>query len=79
MNGRYLLNQKNTLCCVKMLTSWLETSDNVWTDAVINGSWSPACWLKIKMSNIEAALTSEYVPVDSNIGKSVTNPPEKSE
>ena len=70
---------KNTFCCVKMLTSWYETSDNVSTDAVIMAVEAPHVGLKIKISNIEAALTSEYVPVDSSIGKSVTNPPEKSE
>ena len=70
---------KNTFCCVKMLTSWYETSDNVSNDAVIMAVEAPHVGLKIKMSNIEAALTSEYVPVDSSIGKSVTIPPEKSE
>ena len=70
---------KNTFCCVKMLTSWYKTSDNVSTDAVIMAVEAPHVGLKIKMSNIEAALTSEYVPVDSSIGKSVTIPPEKSE
>ena len=73
------IESKNTFCCIKMLTSWYETSDNVSTDAVIMAVEAPHVGLKIKMSNIEAALTSEYVPVDSSIGKFVTNPPEKSE
>ena len=70
---------KNTFCCVKMLTSWYETSDDVSADAIIMAVDVPHVGLKSKISSIEAALKSEYVPMDSSVGQSVTNPPEKFE
>ena len=70
---------RNTFCCVKMLTSWYETSDDVSADAIIMAVDAPHVGLKSKISSIEAALKSEYVPMDSSAGQLVTNPPEKSE
>ena len=70
---------RNTFCCVKMLTSWYETSDDVSADAIIMAVDAPHVGLKNKISSIEAALKSEYVPLDSSAGQSVTNPPEKFE
>ena len=70
---------KNTFCCVKMLTSWYETSDNVSTDAVVMAIDAPHVGLKIKMSSIETALTSEYAIEDGSAGKTATNPPQKFE
>lgn len=70
---------KNTFCCVKMLTSWYETSDNVSVDAIIIAVDAPHVGLKTVVSSIKAALTSEYAAMDSNPEKSVTNPPEKHE
>ena len=70
---------RNTFCCVKMLTSWYETSDDVSADAIIMAVDVPHVGLKSKISSIEAALKSEYVPMDSSAGLSVTNPPEKFE
>ena len=70
---------RNTFCCVKMLTSWYETSDDVSADAIIMAVDAPHVGLKSKISSIEAALKSEYVPMDSSAGQLVTNPPEKFE
>ena len=70
---------KNTFCCVKMLTSWYETSDNVSVDAILIAIDAPHVGLKTVVSSIKAALTSEYAPIDSNLEKSATNPPEKLE
>ena len=70
---------KNTFCCVKMLTSWYKTSDDVSADAIIMAVEAPHVGLKSKISSIEAALKSEYVLMDSNARQSVTNPPEKFE
>ena len=70
---------KNTFCCVKMLTSWYETSDDVSVDAIMMAIDAPHVGLKAKISNIEAAMTSEYVAMDNNTSNSVTNPPEKIE
>ena len=68
---------KNTFCCVKMLTSWYETNDNVSVDAVMIAVDAPHVGLKTKISSIKAALISEYVDIDSNVETSVINPPEK--
>ena len=68
---------KNTFCCVKMLKNWYETSDDVSVDAIIMAIDVPHVDLKTKISSIETALTSEYLPMDSNAGVSVTMPPEK--
>ena len=68
---------KNTFCCVKMLTSWYETSDNISVDAIIMAIDAPHVGLKTKIPSIEAALTFECVNVDSSAETSVTNPPEK--
>ena len=70
---------KNTFCCVKMLTSWYETSDDVTINAIMMAIDAPHVGLKAKISNIEAFLTSEYVPVDTSTDMYVTNPPEKTE
>ena len=70
---------KITFCCVKMLTSWYETSDNVSVDAIIMAIDAPHVGLKTKISNIETVLTSEYATIDSIVGETVTNPPEKLE
>jgi len=69
----------DTFCCVKMLTSWYETSDNVSADAIITAVDASHVGLKTKVKTITAALTSEYVAIDSSTGKFVTNPPEKLE
>ena len=68
---------KNTFCCVKMLKNWYETSDDVSVDAIIMAIDVPHVDLKTKISSIETALTSEYLPMDSSAGVSVTMPPEK--
>ena len=70
---------KNTFCCIKMLISWYKTSDDVSADEIVMAVDSPHVGLKTKISSIEAALSSEYVPVDNSVGKSDTNPPEQSE
>ena len=68
---------KNTFCCVKMLTIWHETSDDVSIDAVMMAIDAPHVGLKDKITSIEVVLGSENTAVDSNIGKSVTiNAPE---
>ena len=69
---------KNTFCCVKMLTSWYD-SDDVSVDAVMMAIDAPHVGLKAKISNIKAAMTSEYVVMDTSTDNSVTNPPEKTE
>ena len=68
---------KNTFCCVKMLTSWYETSDDVLVDAIIMAVDAPHVGLKNKLSSIETALTSKYVPMDNSAGASATMPPDK--
>ena len=68
---------KNTFCCVKMLTIWHETSDNVSVDTIMIAIDAPHVGLKTKISNIEAALTSEYTATDSITGEMITNPPEQ--
>ena len=68
---------KNTFCCVKMLKNWYETSDDVSVDAIIMAVDAPHVDLKTKISSIETALTSEYLPMDSNVEVSATIPPEK--
>ena len=68
---------KNTFCCVKMLTSWYETSDDVSVDNMMMAIDAPHVGLKSKITSIEAALTSEYVVMNSSTEKSVTNPPEE--
>ena len=68
---------KNTFCCVKMLKSWYETSDNVSIDAIIMAIDAPHVGLKTKIPSIEAALTFECVNINSSAETSVTNPPEK--
>ena len=68
---------KNTFCCVKMLTSWHETSDNVSVDAIMMAVDALHVGLKTKVSSIKAALTSEYINMNSSIETSVTIPPEK--
>ena len=70
---------RNTFCCVKMLKKWYETSDNVSVDAVIMAVDAPHVGLKTKISSIETALTSQYLPMDSIAGTSATMPPEKLE
>ena len=68
---------KNTFCCVKMLTTWYETSDKVTANAIIMATDAPNVDLKTKISSVEALLTSEYVPIESNVKECVTNPLEK--
>ena len=70
---------RNTFCCVKMLKNWYETSDDVSVDAVIMAVDAPHVGLKTKITSIETALTSEYLPMDSTTGTSATMPPEKLE
>ena len=70
---------QNTFCCVKMLTSWYEASDDVSADAIIMAVDAPHVGLKTKISSIKTALTSEYVPMGSSEGISATMPPEKLE
>ena len=70
---------KNTFCCVKMLTSWYKTSDNVSVDDIMMAIDAPHVGLKSKITNIEDALRSENTAVDNSKGKSVRNPPEKIE
>ena len=62
-----------------MLTSWYKTSDNHSVDAIISAINAPHVGLKAKISSIEDALTSKYVPAGSSTGESVVNPPEKFE
>ena len=73
------VESKNTFCCIKMLTSWYVTSDDVSVDAIMMAIDAPHVGLKTKISSIEAALISDYTTTDSSEGKSVTNPPEKLE
>ena len=68
---------KNTFCCVKMLTSWYETSDDVSVDAIMMAIDAPHVGLKTKITSIEDALTFECVSTDTEEETSVTNPPEK--
>ena len=70
---------RNTFCCVKMLKTWYETSDDVSVDAVIMAVDAPHVGLKAKISSIETVLTSEYLPVNNSEGISATMPPEKLE
>ena len=70
---------KNTFCCVKMLTSWLETSDDVSVDNIMMAIDAPHVGLKNKITNIEGALRSENIAVDSSKERSIMNPPEKIE
>ena len=70
---------KNTYCCVKMLTSWYETSDDISADIIIMAAGAPHVGLKSKISSIETVLTSEYVSVDTSEETSAMMPPEKSE
>ena len=70
---------KNTFCCVKMLTGWYETSDDVSVDAIMIAIDAPHVGLKTKISNVEAVLKSEYVAMDTGTDNSVTNPPEETE
>ena len=66
----------NTFCCIKMLTRWFETSDDVSVDAIIMAVDAPHVGLKTRISSIKAALTSEYVATESCAG---TNPPQRLE
>ena len=70
---------RNTFCCVNMLTTWYKASDNVSANAVIIAIDAPHVGLKTKIPNIEAALSSEYVPTSGGADKPVTSPPEKLE
>ena len=70
---------KNTFCCVKMLTSWYETSDDVSVDAIMMAIDAPHVGLNTKISSIKTFLTSQYVAMDTDTDDSVTNPPEKTE
>ena len=70
------IESKNTFCCIKMLTRWFETSDDVSVDAIIMAVDAPHVGLDIRISRIEAALTSEYVATESYAG---TNPPQRPE
>ena len=69
---------KNTFCCIKMLQSWCETSDDNSVDAIIMAIDAPHVGLKTKISNIETALTSEYTATDS-ITDNSRKPPEQLE
>ena len=68
---------KNTFCCIKMLTNWFKTDDNVSVDAIIMAIDAPYVGLKAKLSSIETALTSDCVATSSSLGVSIINPPEK--
>ena len=70
---------KNTFCCVKMLTIWYETSDDVSVDAIMMAIDAPHVGLKSKISSIKDALRSENTAVDISKGKFVANPPEQFE
>ena len=70
---------RNTFCCVKMLTTWYKTSDNVSVDAIITAIDAPHVGLKAKIPSIEAALSLEYIPTSDRTEKTVTNPPDKLE
>ena len=70
---------RNTFCCVKMLTSWYETSEDTSVNAIITAVNAPHVGLKTKISNIEVILKSDYVPMDSSVGQPVIYPPEKQE
>ena len=65
---------KSTFCCIKMLTSWYEDSDDVSVDAIM---MAIDVGLRAKISNIETALTSEYMGIDYGAEKSVTSSPEE--
>ena len=67
---------KNTFCCVKMLTIWYETSDDVSVDNFMMAIDVPHIGLKTKIASIENALRSENIAVD---GRPVAYPPEKLE
>ena len=68
---------KNTFCCVKMLTSWYETSNDVSVDAIMMAINAPHVGLKSKITNIETVLRYENTTVNGSTGKSV--PPEQLE
>ena len=70
---------KNTFCCVKMLTSWYQTSDDVSVDAIMMAIDAPHVGLKTKITNIETVLKSENTTVNNSTGRSVATPPEKIE
>ena len=70
---------KNTFCCVKMLTSWYETSDDVSVDEIMMAVDAPHVGLRDKFTSIEAILRSENTAVDNRKGNSVANPPEQLE
>ena len=65
----------DTFCCVKMLTSWYDTSNDVSFDVFIMAIDAPHVGLRAKISSVKAALSAEYVTVDSDAERSVTNLP----
>ena len=71
---------KNTFCCVKMLTSWYETSDDVSVDAIMMAVDPLHVGLNMtEITNIEAALRSENTALDSSTERSVGTSPEQLE
>ena len=57
---------KNTFCCVKMLTSWHETSDDVSVNAIMMAIDAPHVGLKTKITSVETVLRSENTAVDNS-------------
>ena len=70
---------KNTFCCVKMLISWYETSNNVSVDAIMMAIDAPHVDLKDKITSIKTALRYKNTTVGGSAGRSVASPPEKIE
>ena len=79
INEQIPTESRNTFCCVNMLTTWYEIGDNVSVDTIITAIDAPHVGLKTKIPNVEAALSSEYVPTSSGAVKSVSSPPEELE
>ena len=70
---------KNTFCCVKMLTSWFETSDDVSVNAIMMAIDAPHVGLKSKITSVETVLRSENTAADNSTERSVANSPERLE
>ena len=72
------IESKHTFCCIKMLTRWFETSNDVSVDAIIMAVDAPHIGLDTRVSNVEFALTSKCVATDSSVGTNSSEKPEQS-
>ena len=75
------LQSLDTFCCIKMLTYWLQNSDDVSANAIIEVIKAPHVGLKDKIPSILEALTSSTVDfkLDKTTKKYATSPPESHE